>query len=241
MDLWEQEVSRYHERLKRIENWQPHLSRFVRRLPDIPLDYTPSAEGTASLQIALFVVAGCVPFALQASVAFLNLWRNGLFATISLPARFLFELWGGTHFARQTLEQMHKSGEVDRALAKTRRLVLGVRSEVELPWGGLADDKSIHVMDFVRSLADVYSQAEGTYDFLCESCHPSYLRLTTWSLAGPPIQNWRNERFREQAHDLIDRTLHAVEQALNGITLDAIEALELALPYIEADKSPTGD
>jgi hypothetical protein len=172
----------------------------------------------------------------QAVATFLNLWRSGLFTTISLPARLAYELWGAAHFAWQTLVRMHESGKVDTALATSQRLVLGARSEVLLPWGGATDEKSIHVMDFVRSLADIYPPAEDTYDFLCESCHPSYLRLTTWSLAGPPLQNWTNEKFRQHAHILIDRTLQAFERALEGITLDTTKTLELALPYIEADR-----
>jgi hypothetical protein len=147
----------------------------------------------------------------------------------------MYELWGAAHYARHTIEEMHDSGEVQTPLEKTKRLLLGVRSEVQLPWGGTSDETSIHVMDFVRSLVDTYPQAEETYGFLCESCHPSYLRLTTWSLAGPPLHNWTNEKFREHGHNLIDRTLEAVEQALQGIAYDTTKTLELALPYIEAD------
>jgi len=130
---------------------------------------------------------------------------------------------------------MHDSGEVQAPLEKTKRLLLGVRSEVQLPWGGTSDETSIHVMDFVRSLVDTYPHAEETYDFLCESCHPSHLRLTSWLMAGPPLQNWTNEKFRKHGHSLIERTLEAIEQALRGIACDTTKTLDLALPYIEAD------
>jgi len=194
----------------------------------------PSTQGSVAIQLSLFVLGG-MTFADQATTAFLTLWRNGIFTTISLPARLMYELWGAAHYARHTIEEMHDSGEVQTPLEKTKRLLLGVRSEVQLPWGGTSDETSIHVMDFVRSLVDTYPQAEETYGFLCESCHPSYLRLTTWSLAGPPLHNWTNEKFREHGHNLIDRTLEAVEQALQGIAYDTTKTLELALPYIEAD------
>ncbi len=235
MELWEEETSRYNERLMWIRSWLPDFSNLYERLPDIPLSYGPSSRGTVAINLVLFVL-GCMTFTDQAVTVFLNLWRNGLFTTISLPARLMYELWGATHFARHTLSQMHDSGKVDKALAIVQRLTLGARSEVRLPWGGTATESSIHVMDFVRSLADIYPQAENTYDFLCESCHPSYLRLTTWSLAGPPLYNWTNEKFREHGHSLIDRTLQAVEQALDGIALDTTKTLELALPYIDADR-----
>jgi len=174
-------------------------------------------------------------FADQAVTTFLTLWRNGLFTTISLPARLMYELWGATHFAGQTLAQMQDSSKIEQALRRTQRLTIGARSEVELPWGSITDERSIHVMDFVRSLTDAYPQAEDTYAYLCESCHPSYLRLMTWLMAGPPLQNWTNKKFRESAHNLIDRTLQSVEQALEGIVLDTTKTLVLALPYIEKD------
>jgi hypothetical protein len=236
MELWERETSQYTERLSRVEQWRPDLSGHVEKLPAVPLSYTPSSEGLVSLQLALFVLSGCMVSADQTVAAFLNLWRNGLFTTISLEARFIYELWGGAHYAQRTLVRMHESGDADIALSRSRRLILGARSAVQLPWGGIASDKSIHVMDFVRSLTDVHPQAEDTYGFLCESCHPSFLRLTNWSLAAPSVHNWTNEAFRQQAHNVIDQTLQAVEQALKGIALDTAETLKLALQYIEVDR-----
>lgn len=235
MELWEEETSRYQKRLTQIENWKPDLSSLIGRLPDIPLSYIPSTQGVIAINLLLFVL-GCMTFADQAVTAFLALWRNGMFTTISLPARLMCELWGATHFAGQTLTQMQDSGKVKQVLARSQRLMLGARSEVQLPWGGTTRERSIHVMDLVRSLADICPQAEDTYNFLCESCHPSYLRLTTWSLAGSPLHNWANEKFGEQGHGLIDRTLQAVERALEGIALDATNTLESALPYIEKDR-----
>lgn len=236
MELWEQELLVYGDRVTQVQNWRPDLSNLVERLPEIPLNYVPSTEGAVALQIALFVVSGCVAHAGGAAAAFSILWRNGLLAATSLPARLVLELWGAAHYARQTLEQMEGSGEARRALKTSQRLVVGVRSEVQLPWGGFSEEKSIHVMEFVRSLADVYPEAEGTYDFLCESCHPSFLRLTSWLLAGPVMHNWANERFAQSAHGMIDRTFRAVERALEGISVDAARTLQTALTYIDADR-----
>lgn len=145
MDLWERETSRYQQRLTRIEDWQPNLLHLIERLPDIPLNYSPSNQGTVAIQCSLYVL-GCMTFAKHASATFLKLWQDGLFVTISLPARLIYELWGAAHFARQTLVQMQDSGDIDKALTKTLRLALGSRSEVRLPWGGTTSEKSIHVL-----------------------------------------------------------------------------------------------
>ena len=239
MERWEDETYQYHKRLTSLRGWRPDLSHLIERLPDIPLDYTPSMQGVVGVNLSLYVL-GCMTFADQATVAFLKLWGDGLFATISLPARLIYELWGATHFAWQTLVQMQDSGDVPRALARTQRLTLGARSEVQLPWGGTTSEKAIHVMDLIRLLVDVHPRADHDYTFLCESCHPSYLRLTSWSLSGPIVGNWANEKFRQQAHCLIDRTLGVTERALNGIATEVSRTLELALPYVEADKSHGG-
>lgn len=239
MELWKEETYQYHKRLTGLGEWRPDLSSLIERLPDIPLDYTPSIQGVVGVNLSLYVL-GCMAFADQATVAFLKLWGDGLFATISLPARLIYELWGATHFAWQTLVQMQDSGDTARAIARTQRLTLGARSEVQLPWGGTTRERAVHVMDLIRSLADLHPQADHEYAFLCESCHPSYLRLTSWSLSGPIFSNWANEKFRQQAHSLIDRTLGVTERALEGIATEVTRTLELALPYVEADKSHGG-
>jgi len=226
MELWEKETYGYQERVK----------HFIKRLPDIPLDYTPSEQGSVGINLSLYVL-GCLNFTDQAIIAFLKLWGDGLFTTISLPARLVYEIWGATHFAYQTLVEMQESGNVDKAIIRIQRLTLGVRSEVELPWGGTSKEESIHIMDMIRSLADLHPQAECDYSFLCESCHPSYLRLTSWSLSGPVYDNWANEKFRQQMHSLLDRTLGITKRALDGIATEVTRTLELALTYVEADKS----
>jgi hypothetical protein len=237
-ESWEREAHKYHERLTGIRQWSPDVSYLVKRLPDVPLNYKPSPEGLVAINQSLYVLES-MGVANQATVAFLRLWEEGLLATISLPARLIYELWGATHFACQTLGQMRDSGNIDRAAERAKRLTLGVRSEVRLPWGGTITKKdisAINVMDLVRSLADSYPQAENDYNFLCESCHPSHLRLVTWLLSGPKIGNWENEKYREEVHGLIDHTIGTTERALAGIAAKVIETLELAWPYVEADK-----
>ncbi|MFC2071213.1 hypothetical protein ACFLUU_00635 [Chloroflexota bacterium] len=172
----------------------------------------------------------------QAVASFCTLFKKGLFTTISLPARLIYELWGAIHLAAKVIIDMRGSGDVDTAMKMSRRLVLGARSKVNLPWGGEADQKSIHVMEFIRSLADTNPRAAQDYDFLCESCHPSYLRLTIWSLSGSVIGNWANEKFRTEAQGIFDRTLSITELSLRGIADESKSTLEAALPFIENDR-----
>ena len=239
MEAWEKEITIYNERLDKIGQWFPDLSNFRGKIPHIPLSYEPSEEGLVALQASLYIYIGCMPFANQAVQSFIMLWRSGIFTTISLPVRLIYELWGASNYCLNVFLKAIDSDDWAVASSKIQRLMLGARSEVPLPWGGNTVEKSIHVMDFIRSLSPIESEAERIYDFLCESCHPSYLRLTIWSLAAPPIQNWENERFRKHVHEILDATLSALEKALRGISISTVKILESALPYIESDQKKT--
>lgn len=229
-------MARYGDRLDTIASWQSGLEGLASRLPAIPLDYTPSQNGSLALKGALYI-CGCAVFASEARDAFLTLWKARHLAIVSLPVRFVHELWGATHYAHQTL-LLVSCGDTQRADERIRRLMLGARSEVELPWGGYASEKSVHVMDLVKSLVDVLPDAVADYAFLCESCHPSFLRATAWSLSGS-IPMFDNVKFSEQVQSLTDRTLGALERGLEGLGVDARDALRLALPYIEDDYKRT--
>ncbi|MBU0580208.1 MAG: hypothetical protein KKA19_03435 [Candidatus Margulisbacteria bacterium] len=74
------------------------------------------------------------------------------------------------------------------------------------------------------------------YDFLCESCHPSFLRLTNWRLTKVPNDLWHNELFKENMDNLITETLSIMLQALNGINLEVEFGFKEALPYIKEDQ-----
>jgi len=236
MELWEEELSQYRERLERLKNWEPGVSELVGKLPHIPLDYSPSPEGIAAVQLSSFVVSGCLAPTGHTIAAFNIMWSTGLLTMISLPVRLTFEIWASAHYASHIIDDMEKTGDVERALKNAQRLLMGARSEVQLPWGGLTQERSVHIMDLIRDLRSGYPTALETYDFLCESCHPSHLMLTYWWLAGPPLQNWKNEKFRLHVHSLIRKTLDAMEQSIEGISFEARNVLQRAMPFIEKDQ-----
>jgi len=233
-DLWQSESRRYSKRLKKLVMQDPKVIGLITKLPKIPLEYHPSSLGLVAVNLSIFA-SSCKYFTHNVVLTFLNLWDQGLLTTISLPVRLAFELWGATHFALKTARDFENTGNLDKAISVTQKLTLGARSDVDLPWGGKAEVKSINVKDFIRSLEDVEPQTESIYDFLCESCHPSFLMLTTWL-----IHNWSNAVFRKRTHELLRRTLKAMEQAIVGIDSDVVNILEWALPHIEQDQIQAG-
>ena len=233
------EISIYQDRMNQIDKWNPIIdANLINCLPTIPLSYEPSPKELEAIRISLYVLSSA-PVVLEFSKAFVFLWREHLFNTLSLPARQIFEMWGAVHYSYRLLNEIDDPNKIGMISIKTNRLMLGARSEVELPWGGLTEEKSINIMDFIRSLKDIYPEAEETYGFLCESCHPSFIRQMDWSLAGPRISNWSNRNFNRKGHDLINCTILAVEAALDGYALDVKRILESSTAYIQAEAQKT--
>jgi len=239
MEDWKKEISQYDDRIEKIKFWCPDISSLIDKIPKIPLDYTPSKEGLVSIRVAIFGINGCIIPTHFTIATLINLLENGLLVTMSLPIRLTYEIWGASRYAHEEiLLRMLNTKNVHKALERTDKLITGSRSEVNLPWGGKSDKQSIHVNDFIRALIDVHPQANGDYDFLCESCHPSFLMTTYWSMMGGPIiHNWSNQNFHNHAHQLIDRSLQCMEYALNGISREVEEILKLAILHIDKDKS----
>lgn len=234
-ERWKREILVYRDRINRIKNWSPiEDSTLLDDLPNIPLNYEPSPQGLAAVRISTYVLNNTFA-AHEASKAFVILWRLGQFTTISLPVRQIYELWGSSHYVGQLLSEIDSSKDIEKINRKLNRLLLGARSEVDLPWGGLSEEKSINVMDFIRSLTDTFPEAEKTYDFLCESCHPSFLKLVYMAQAGPLRSNWENEPFNNNGHKLLNNTLMAIETAQKGLAQDTKTTLEAILKYIRKE------
>ena len=146
-ERWKLETSIYHDRLKKIRDWSPiqNLSLTNNKLPHIPLEYDPSPSGLVAVRISLYVMTNA-SIALEASRAFIILWRMGLTSSISLPVRQIYEIWGASHYSYKLLNEMINpdNNDISKIQLKTARLLNGARSEVELPWGGLTNEKSIY-------------------------------------------------------------------------------------------------
>ena len=233
---WKSEIKKYDKKIDMIINWSPNFSEKIKQLPEIPLTYTPSVKGHIALNIALFTTSGCFFIAQKATKAFYILWKTTSFSMISLPVRLIYEIFGASYFAHKLLTKMQEGGNIEKIKEKTQKLTLGTRSDVEFPWPNTPKIKSFNIMDFIRSLEEIDCEAESKYAFLCESCHPSFWRLTTWNLAGPPLANWDNPTFKKKGHKLINRTVDILidsQKELNKITK---RTLRIAMPYIQQDQ-----
>lgn len=231
--MWKTETSRYNDRLQVIKKWTPIENRSIlSNFPDIPLEYKPCIEEMEAIRATLYITNQAA-FAQESTKAFGLLWDKGLFNTIFLSARLIYEIWGSVHYTHNCIKEMNDNFEVTKS--KIMRLIMGSRSNVELPWYGTSSVKSIHIMDFIRSLNDVCPEAEENYNFLCEACHPNFIRQFNLYAMGPNIDNWDNKKFNNQAHKLLNQTLFIIETAHAGIALDIKESLELTIPFIHKE------
>ncbi|MDY0280769.1 MAG: hypothetical protein RBR35_09440 [Salinivirgaceae bacterium] len=207
-------------------------------MPKIPLDYKPSERGRVALNLALFVLNGCLAPLPQASLAFSTLWQTGYLSMITLPVRFAMEASGGVAYAAWVWRQMEATGDITKGGERVARLTLGSRSPVELPWGGPATLLSINVMDFIDKMdASGMPGARADYEFLCESCHPSFLQLTYWNLASISVAESINPVLKKRMVAQFDRTISLLEDTVAFARSRSNGLLDTILPIVEQERA----
>lgn len=189
--------------------------------PENPLpERSSTAIGIVIYSIGLFSAVRQVRSTIR------DQWRTGSLVVVPLSTRFLFEMWGAIHFSRLTLGRLMVHDALDQATGRAVRLLLGSRSGVGLPWGGVSGQRSLNVLDFIRALGDTCPNAEEFYAFLSDTSHPSFVQNLWFHMAGPPIANWGNALFSEHVHGLLEKTLSAFELASHGTEDDVIAILD---------------
>lgn len=168
-----------------------------------------------------------------------NQWKKGIFVLVPLSSRFFIENWGAVHFARTTLDRLINEKVVEREESRVERLTFGSRldkqSEIQLPFGGVTNSQSFNVMNFIDSLKDVSEESIEDYNFLSEASHPNFIQSTYFQLAGPPLSNWANDAYKTHGHQLLERTVRAIERAASGIQSDMVHILESATHHANSE------
>lgn len=237
MEDWNRAVKRYTSRVVALDEILSELRQSLEDVPSAPLEFQPSEAASLSYQLCIYV-CGSYRSAHELTKSLLTLWSNGNYLSATLCIRHLMEIWGASAYVnRQLLQKWHRTGDIESATAKVRKLLSGSRSGVSLPWGDDSNIKPIHVMDFIREAEDACPGAMKTYEFLCDGCHPSFNQNTYLLFAGAEYDNWSNKTFEKYAHGILNRSLSAAEQALRGIAINGVDALEAALPTVIADQN----
>jgi len=159
-------------------------------------------------------------------------WVTGSFILVTLSTRLLVEYLGALMLGDVIFHKYLRTGDLEKAQERAGRLVYGARSPVKLPWGGETPFKSYSPMEYVRCLESGGPEWSGTYNFLCESCHPNSLQHLWLLSAGPSFDNWSNASFARHGHEILEQRLQAAEGAVAGIVKASEKLVASALPYV---------
>ena len=186
-------------------------------IPKGPLDTHPSQLQSLLHRATHFIELGAWLRTRETSEAVISLWRDGSMSAVTPLIRLVFEIWSVSYYLVLAIEKYNKEKDMEKLSKVVNKVFEGVKTEVFLPYGAPASETPIHVLDSIRALNKVNSNALAVYEYLCESSHPNYPRYMEWWLLGKAGDNWSNDVVYNRGHQLLENTVAAFEQSVSGI------------------------
>lgn len=213
---WHVETGRYLPRLEDLQRLVAVDPPHPDGIPHPPLDKPPSPVQSVIHRAIIFYEMGLWLRTRETIAGLVCLWKEGYLSAAGSLVRLLFELWSACEFQTIAIKKFKEDGDLEKLRRTVDRLFEGVRDEVLLPWGTLASEKPIHVMDLIRNLSSVFPDAEAFYNELCESSHANQPRFLEWWVVGSLGDNWTNLTVQKRGHILLEKTVMAAEIAVRG-------------------------
>jgi len=229
--------SRYDPIVKEFQKWNIDFSETDNRRLTAPISYKPTVKALTAYWTYSFVYVTCPISIEEANKAFLLLWRKKLFTQISLPVRFVFEMWAATHYAANLMKKVQntsKKEELRNYVQLIDRLTMGSRYPIPDFIGKPIQIQSLNVMTYIDKLNDDFPDARNMYDYLCVSCHPTAPQLFYWGTMYPDFNN--NYVLRDLGQDMIRRTLDTMRIALDGTKTDIENTFKICLDIEETER-----
>jgi len=239
MDVWERELNQYNPLIKKFQNWNPDFSDIKNRLLKAPISYQPTLKVNLAFLTYSFAYVTSQNSIQESVSAFSLLWKKRLLTQISLPIRFTFEMWSAIHYAMKIITVVKEISEIDELKIneeRVKRLFWGSRYPITDMIGRPVSEQSLNVLTLIDKLNDDYPAVRDTYDYLCISCHPTNLPLFYWSMASSKTHNWDNEAFREHGHEMIQKSLDAMNIALTESSKEIRKTVEICVEITENEK-----
>lgn len=221
---WKTETSCYAPRLEALPVCIREASAVISSLGVTGPMMDPRGHVRTILIIQLILFStGSLRVAYDLTKAAELLFREGRVTPTCLQLRLLFEYWGAVALASTLCDRVRDAANLEDAATlegvvyPINRLIAGSRSPVKLPRGGDTPATSYNVMKFIQHLEKREPGTEQIYNFLCETCHPSFVQQTYFWMAGTEGDNWTNDVFREHAHALLEQLVLAGETAAFGL------------------------
>jgi hypothetical protein len=229
--LWQIETKPYVPRISVALDRLGRAEKSTKKLPTAPFSVEPTREQHTAYSLVSFARSGAIVVDQLIDNAGL-LWSEGRMVGISSLIRFALEYWAAVHFGRKILETYLTDKNIEEAMSKTARLTTSGKTPVRLLWGGLTENKAYSVMSFIDVLSKTHPNAKDDYDFLSEASHPNFLQNFYFIMASRVYDNFSNEVFKKHAHEVMERTIVALERVAEGISVDSEELIDLALPLL---------
>ena len=229
---WFTEISRYFPRIEVLPaRIQQALTELSYLKLSTPMEHMSDERPRLIIQLVIFS-AGTLRVSSELTKAAELLFRQGRITSTCLQFRLLYEFWAATAYASHLSERVRDEPMLDEIACSIDRLVQGSRSPVRLPWGGETPTTSFNVMKFIQHLERRVSGTEETYNFLCETCHPSHFQQTYLWMAGSEGDNWTNDVFREHTHTLLEKLIVAGEGASLGLAEATQCITAISMPFV---------
>ena len=222
MTNWIDETAKYSQRWEDLLNNLPTQAPHPSQIPHGPLDQKPTPLQSLMHRASDFFEVGAWYRTRETTNAVSALWQNGSLSAVAPLVRLVFEIWAVAYSLRMALEDYQKSKDLEKLAKIVNKIFEGVKSEVLLPYGVPASETPIHILDAVRFLRSIYPNAVETYEYLCEAAHPNFPRYIEWWLVGKEGDNWSNKTVQKRGHELLDKTVSAMETSVLGVK-EAVE------------------
>lgn len=231
MEQWQSETESYRDRIGDLYEILDLATPAFSQLPSAPLDHLPSERMALKYNLCVLTI-GTARSAqeLLSSISILSVTGNFLAASVCV--RLIIELWGVLAYAEaKVLKVLEDPEGTHRAQQRLVRLICGSKSGVA-PLSGSNKVTSINVMEFVRAADNLVPGIQQTYEFLCDSAHPTFGQHGYLLFSGSEYDNWSNKVFADGAHIILAKTVEAAEAGIRGIAESACRIFSSCLPEI---------
>jgi hypothetical protein len=231
MEHWQSETESYRDRIGDLYEVLNLVTPAFAQLPSTPLNCKPSDRTALKYELCLLTI-GTARSAqeLLSSISLLSI--TGKFLAASVCVRLIIELWGVLAYAEtKVLTELERPERITHAQKRLVRLIYGSKSGVA-PFVGEHKVAAINVMEFVRAADELAPGLYQTYEFLCDSAHPTYGQHGYLLFSGSEYDNWSNTVFADRAHSILVKTVEAAEVGIRGIAESARRIFFACLPEI---------
>lgn len=166
--------------------------------------------------VIVYTTYRCVFGVIEAKQGFNLLFKKGLLSPAFVLNRLIFELWAAACFVENAIREFRTSRDEEMFNKIANKLFSGSKHPVKLPSGKQSTEKPVDERDMRKILKKHYPEANDTYNFLCEYCHPNCLYAMEAFIASNS-EDFNNPLFEKEITRVLKKQLSTLEKSLTGI------------------------